>query len=272
MSEVLEVSGGWLELREPEDARARSRDLALAAAGLLPEGPVTIHDLGSGTGSMMRWLAPLLAGPQTWVLHDWNAQLTAVAIAGARPRDRDGAPVAIRSRVGDLQLLDARDLTGASLVTASALLDVLTADEAHAIVDACLATGSPALFSLSVTGDVDLEPWDARDIRFARAFNAHQRRDVGGRRLLGRFGAPIVHGLFARAGWEVRKALTAWRLDGGEPELLAEWFDGWVDAAQEHSPELIRECAGYRRSRRAQQQAGDLSAVVYHLDVLARPR
>ena len=32
--------------------------------------PIVVHDLGSGTGSMMRWLAPLLPGPQTWVLHD----------------------------------------------------------------------------------------------------------------------------------------------------------------------------------------------------------
>ena len=32
MSEIIEVSGDWLALREPEDARARSRDLALAAA------------------------------------------------------------------------------------------------------------------------------------------------------------------------------------------------------------------------------------------------
>lgn len=272
MSEVLEVSSDWLELREAEDARARSTELAQTAGALLPGGQITVHDLGSGTGSMMRWLAPLLPGPQTWVLHDWNAGLTARAIAGGPPHDRDGAPVTIRSRVGELELLDAGDLAGASLVTASALLDVLTAQEAHAIVDACLAVGAPALLSLSVTGDVDLTPWNARDILFARAFNAHQRREVDGRRLLGRYGAPIVHGLFGRAGWNVRKALTTWRLNADEPELLGEWFDGWVDAAVEQAPELTDQAVGYRASRRAQQRSGALSAVVYHLDVLAWPR
>ena len=272
MSEVLEVSSDWLALREAEDARARSRGLAQAAADLLPSGPITVHDLGSGTGSFMRWLAPLLPGPQAWVLHDWNASLTDRALAGATPRDRDGAPVSMRSRVGELEQLDAADIAGASLVTASALLDVLTAREAHAIVDACVRAGAPTFLSLSVTGESELRPWDARDKRFEEAFNAHQRREVHGRGLLGRYGAPIVRGLFAHAGWKVRTARTSWRLDDSEPELLRQWFDGWADAAEEQSPDLREECAGYRELRRSQLDRGELSATVYHLDVLAWPR
>ncbi|MEB0303591.1 hypothetical protein QN348_22145, partial [Mucilaginibacter sp. 5C4] len=69
MTGIPLVSPDWLALREPEDAAARSRDLALTAAAKIPDGPVIVHDLGSGTGSMMRWLAPLLPGPQTWILH-----------------------------------------------------------------------------------------------------------------------------------------------------------------------------------------------------------
>ncbi|NUT57736.1 MAG: SAM-dependent methyltransferase, partial [Agromyces sp.] len=68
MSEIIAVSSDWLAVREAEDSRARSRELALAASGRLLSGPVVVHDLGSGTGSMMRWLAPLLPGPQAWVL------------------------------------------------------------------------------------------------------------------------------------------------------------------------------------------------------------
>ena len=59
---------GWLALREPADAAARRRDLVeqlrRAPAG---DRPLVIHDLGCGTGSMGRWLAPLLPGPQHWV-------------------------------------------------------------------------------------------------------------------------------------------------------------------------------------------------------------
>ncbi|WP_348789990.1 SAM-dependent methyltransferase [Leifsonia sp. NPDC080035] len=269
---VLRVSDDWLSLREAEDARARSGRLARAVPALLPDGPITVHDLGSGTGSMMRWLAPELPGPQTWVLHDWNAELTALASRAAPPADADGTPVTVRSRVGRLDRLTAGDLAGASLVTASALLDVLTAREAHAIVEACVGAGAPGLFSLSVTGDVELHPWDARDIRVTRAFNAHQRREVRGRRLLGRYGGPIVRGLFERAGYRVRTALTTWRLDAGDPRLLAEWFDGWLGAAEEQTPGLRDELEDYRALRGRQQRRGELSAVVYHLDVLAWPR
>ena len=272
MSDVIQVSPDWLALREAEDARARSLDLARALPDILPAGPLTVHDLGSGTGAMMRWLAPLLPGPQTWVLHDWNASLTAQAFEGPRPRDLHGAPVALRTRVDQLDRLDAGALAGASLVTASALLDVLTASEAHAIVDACVAAGVPVLLSLSVTGDVDVRPWDARDRRVAEAFNAHQRRSVQDRGLLGRYGAPIVHGLFRLAGWNVRTALTTWRLSDAEPQLLNEWFDGWLGAAEDQSPELAARIAGYRELRMSQAARGELSAVVYHRDVLAWPR
>ncbi|WP_431279234.1 SAM-dependent methyltransferase [Leifsonia poae] len=272
MSEVLEVSSDWLAVREAEDARARARALAEAIPTLLPPGPITVHDLGSGTGSMMRWLAPLLPGPQSWVLHDWNATLPRRALDGPRPLDRDGVPVSIDLRVGELGSLEAADLAGASLVTASALLDVLTAHEAHAIVEACLAVGAPTLLSLSVTGEVELRPWDARDKHFRTAFNAHQRREVDGRQLLGRYGAPIVHGLFGHAGWHVRKARTTWHLTDREPDLLREWFEGWIDAAEEQDPQLQSDHAGYREHRQAQLDRGELSAVVYHLDLLAWPR
>lgn len=272
VSEILEVSSDWLALRETQDARARSLELARSAAAMMTARPIVVHDLGSGTGSMMRWLAPLLPGPQEWVLHDWNARLTDRAVDGPLPRDGAGRSVSVASRVGELADLRAADLSGASLVTASALLDVLTARELHAIVEACVDSGAPALLALSVTGEAHLDPWDPRDAVAGRAFNAHQRREVDGRRLLGRYGAPIARGLFERAGWRVRVASTTWQLDAGESRLLGEWFDGWVDAAAELRPELRDELADYRQVRWSQLQRGALSAVIHHRDLLAWPR
>ncbi len=272
MSGLLDVSSDWLTLREAEDARARSRALAQSAAALLPAGPIVVHDLGSGTGSMMRWLAPLLPGPQEWVLHDWNASLIERAVDGVRPCDRGNRPVAVSSRVVELARLTASDLEGASLVTASALLDVLTARELQAIVEACAELGSPVLLALSVTGTVDLSPLDPRDKAFERSFNAHQQRVADGRRLLGPDAPTLARALFQVAGWHVREAATTWRLDDDEPRLLREWFDGWVDAAVEQSPGLGDESVGYRELRSSQLAGGALSAVVHHVDLLAWPR
>ncbi|HEV7186166.1 MAG: hypothetical protein ACHP7F_07465 [Actinomycetales bacterium] len=272
MSGILEVSSEWLALREPEDAAARSRDLALAAAAMLPEGPVVVHDLGSGTGSMMRWLAPLLPHRQMWILHDWNADLITRAVEDARPLDRDGSPVFVSSRTGNLGDLRAEDLSGASLVTASALLDVLTSRELHAVVEACVAVGCPVLLTLSVTGEVRLSPRDDFDTTLERAFNAHQLREADGRRQLGAHGGALARGLFKQAGWHVRPSTTEWQLDQSQPRLLSEWLDGWVDAAGEQEPVLRTEVERYRRRRASQEESGALTATIRHLDLLAWPR
>jgi hypothetical protein len=270
MTDVLPVNSDWLALREGEDARARSVDLAQAAA-LISGRPGLVHDLGSGTGSLMRWLAPRLPGPQTWILHDWNAALTNEALAGRRPCDADGHPVAARAHTGDLGGLTAADLEGATLVTASALLDVLTFSESLAIARACVEAASPAFFSLSVTGRVDLVPSDPRDAWFEFAFNEHQERESGQRRLLGPEGGSTMRRLFELAGWNVREASTVWRLGSDDPRLLEAWFDGWVDAAVEQRPELRDDAPPYRELRAAQQSRGGLAVTVHHTDLLVWP-
>lgn len=269
MSEIIEVSREWLALREAEDARARSRKLARAAARRLAAGPIVIHDLGSGTGSMMRWLAPLLPGPQTWVLHDWNSELVEHATRGGAPRDRDGQPVSVRTRTGELSLLEPGALDGASLVTASALLDVLTSDELRGVVDACVSVGCPVLLSLSVTGEVRLDPPDPLDDAIAAAFDRHQQRLVDGRRLLGPTGVAVAEDLFHERGWSVRTATTPWRLGGHDPLLLEQWLDGRLEAAIEQRPGLALD--DYRGRRSDELRRGALSAVVAHTDLLAWP-
>lgn len=269
MSVVIPVSADWLTLREDADAGSRSRALAVKAGRML-RPPLVVHDLGTGTGSMVRWCAPLLPGPQTWVLHDWNDALLQHA-ATAAAHDGDGATVTVRTRVGELGGLQGADVAGASLVTASALLDVLSADEAAAVVAACVAAGAPALFALSVTGRVALDPIDPGDRVFEAAFNDHQRRTVDGRQLLGPDAPTVVADLFRSAGWSVRLADSPWRLGPGDRALITEWLDGWLDAAVAQRPALHEWAAEYARMRSAQLAAGGLRVVVHHVDLLAWP-
>ncbi|NLP83360.1 SAM-dependent methyltransferase [Microbacterium sp. CFH 90308] len=269
MSVVIPVSADWLTLREDADAGSRSRALAVKAGRML-RPPVVVHDLGTGTGSMVRWSAPLLPGPQTWVLHDWNDALLQHAAAAAA-HDRDGRAVAVRTRAGELGLLQGADLAGASLVTASALLDVLSADEVGAVVAACIAAGAPALFALSVTGRVTLDPIDPGDGVFEAAFNDHQRRLVEDRHLLGPDAATVVADLFRAAGWSVRVADSPWRLEPGDAALITEWLDGWLAAAVAQRPALREWAAEYARMRMAQLAADRLRVVVHHVDLLAWP-
>lgn len=258
------ASRAWLALREPADATSRSDHLAQYLAARL-QAPLVVHDLGAGTGSMRRWLAPQLAGPQLWVEHDRDEDL----LARDEPptRDFDGQPVKVVTRCGDVATLD--DLRGADLVTASALLDVLTAEALRNLVDIVVAAGAPCLLTTSVVGRVDLQPADSLDAEIIRAFNDHQRRttDIGA--LLGPDAVHRAADLFTGHGWTVRHESSPWQLGPDNPALLTEWLFGWVRAAREQDADL--DLDGYLGWRLHQIDHGSLRAVVHHLDLLAWP-
>jgi hypothetical protein len=251
---AVRVSPGWLVLREPADAAARSAELADRLTRCLPaSGRLVIHDLGGGSGAMGRWLAPRLPGPQQWVVHDRDPDLLELAVAAPPPL------ATVEARPRDITRLEAGDLAGASLITASALLDLLTADELARMLGAC--AGRPMLLALTVVGRVTLTPADPLDAVIGAAFNAHQRRG----RLLG---PDAVAAAVDQLRGEVVVRPSPWRLDAAHADLMAEWFGGWVAAACEQEPALAAQAAAYRDRRLAQAAAGQLAVTVDHADLL----
>jgi hypothetical protein len=270
--EPIRVSSSWLELRERADAAARARELVGRLRHRVPAGdPWLIHDLACGSGAMGRWLAPLLPGPQRWVLHDRDADLLALAAANAPGPAADGAEVAVETRVSDVTQLGPDDFAGATLVTASALLDLLTWDELTALIHACIGPGCPVLFALSVTGRVQLLPPDPLDARVAAAFDAHQRRTTPRGRLLGPDAMEAAVECFRRLGAEVVVRPSPWRLGTTESDLAVEWLTGWMDAACQQDPALARDADLYRRRRLRAAVAGALAVNVGHADLLVLP-
>ncbi len=265
------ISSTWLALREPADAAARAPDLVERLQPHLPADRRVIHDLGGGTGSMGRWLAPLLSGPQHWVVHDRDTELLEVAAADLPGPGTDGSPVTVEARQSDITRLLPGDLAGASLVTASALLDLLTGEDLTALVDVCASAACPVLLPLSVVGRVGLSPADPLDARVAAAFNAHQRRVTERGRLLGPDAVAAAAEAFAARGAEVVVRPSAWRLDARHGALIAEWFAGWADAACEQDRELAAEIDAYADRRRTQAAAGRLAVTVGHADMLVLP-
>src|SRR5688500_10737552 len=245
---AVRVSPAWLALREPADAEARSEELVERLRRHLAPGALVVHDLGGGSGAMGRWLAPRLPGPQHWVVHDRDADLLELAVA------RAAHGVTVEARCSDVARLEPADLAGASLVVASALLDLLTADELAAMLRA--SAGHPLLLALTVVGRVALTPAEALDAQIGAAFDAHQRRD-------GRLGPDAVaaavamlrgaelvvrpspwrlgaaHAGLAAAGRGASDAvLAAARRGASDADLMAEWLEGWVAAACEQEPAL----------------------------------
>lgn len=268
---AIPVSSSWLDLREAADAAARAQELVDGLRRRVPTGSWLIHDLACGSGAMGRWLAPLLPGPQRWVLHDRDADLLELAAVNLPGPAADGAEVEVETRMSDITRLGPDDLTGATLVTASALLDLLSYDELTTLIDSCSEAGCPVLFALSVTGRVQLLPADPLDDRVAAAFNAHQRRRTPRGRLLGPDAVEATAEAFRRLGAEVLTRPSAWRLGATDSQLAAEWFTGWVDAACEQERALALDADLYRRRRLREAAAGALAITVGHVDLLVLP-
>jgi hypothetical protein len=269
----IRVSREWLALREPADATARAVELAERLGQNPPgSGRWVIHDLGCGTGAMGRWLSPLLRGPQHWVLYDRDDDLLNVAGADLPGSAADGAPVTVECRPSDISRLGPGDLAGATLITASALLDLLTAEELGDLIAVCAGPGCPVLLTLSVVGHIELTPADPLDRRVAAAFDDHQRRMTERGPLLGPDAAALAVEELRRLGAEVLIRPSPWRLGASEADLAAEWLTGWVDAACEQDARLAAEAGVYLGRRLAQAARGELAVTVDHVDMLASPR
>jgi hypothetical protein len=257
-AQAVRVSPDWLVLREPADADARSAALAARLRRhLAADAPLVVHDLGGGSGAMGRWLAPRLTGPQHWVVHDRDPELLALAVAAPPPS------ATVEARQADLAELTPGDLADASLVTASALLDLLTAHELTRLLRA--GAGHPMLLALTVAGRVTLRPADPRDTDLGAAFNAHQRRH----RLLGPGAVPAAIEHLRSTGAELHVRPSPWHLGATHADLLAEWLHGWVTAAGEQEPSL--DADAYLAERLAQAAAGELAVTVDHADLLVLP-
>ncbi len=252
----------WLALREPADHAARAGDLAADLGTWLrgsgsEDRDVVVRDLGCGTGSMGRWLAPRLAARQQWLLHDRDAELAHRAVTAV--------PALATAVVGDLA--DLEDLTGTDVVVCSALLDLLTAADVERLARRCADARCAALLTLSVTGAVTLDPTDPLDDAVAAAFDAHQRRDG----LLGPDAADVTAAAFAHHGYAVDRTTSPWRLGPDDAGLVEEWLRGRLDAACAQDPALLPHAEPYLARRLEALGAGLLHAEVGHADLLAVP-
>lgn len=255
----------WLALREDADAAARATELLGPLREQLGGGPLVVRDVGCGTGGLARWLARRLPGPQHWILHDHDPEL----LASATVPDTAADGSAVTARTCRAELTDLEGLDGTSLLTASALLDLLTAGEVESLAESCGKARCPALLCLSVVGKVVLDPVDPLDTEVAAAFDAHQRRRTDGRQLLGPDAVPVATEAFTRAGLNVRSAPSVWRLGPDDRELTGQWLRGWVAAASEQrsTPDLD----AYLWRRLDDLDEGNLRVAVHHADLLAMP-
>ena len=255
-SRIASFSAEWLALREPADAAARSAALADAFATRARR----IVDLACGTGANIRFLAPRLPRASDWLAVDNDARLLAALLSP------EGATVSTL-QLDLAHALDELPLAGRDLVTASALLDLVSAPWLARLAARCADAGSDVLFALTFDGRIEWSPGDEGDERVRELINRHQLRDKGFGAALGPAAAAAAESTFGALGYEVRTAPSHWTLGPESPALQAALVDGWAAAAAEIAPGQDDALRGWARRRRALVAVGRSRLRVGHVDL-----
>lgn len=250
----------WLALREPADHAARAPSLlaaAVAAAGTMP----LVVDLGCGTGSNLRAVAPGLPTPQRWRLVDHDPALLTIASAGA--------PEGTACATADLREIDALPLDGATLVTASALFDLVSADWFDRFAARLAAARLPLYAVLTYDGLTRWTPPHPLDAVMIRALNDHQTSDKGFGPALGPAATAHMRRALESFGYDVRTADSPWTLDGDDAALAVATSAGYARSAIDLGAATAGAAEEWLAFRR--QVAGTGTMLVGHADLLALP-
>jgi hypothetical protein len=284
-----EALSHWLRLREPCDVAARSTELTRAIADTVPVGQqVCVLDLATGEGSNVRFLADRLPGPQRWLAVDrspallkgfgermssWSEERGYAARMDADTCRVRGADLEcdVETRQVDLGVLDRHDIfAGRHLVTASALLDLVSARWLRALVAHCQKEGASALFTITYNGRFSCEPAEAEDGLVRDLMNEHQKTDKGlGGPAAGPDAVACAVRYFAEAGYHVQREPSDWALGPMEQDVQRALVDGWAEAATEIALDRTSTIADWRARRLAHVEAGRSRVIVGHDDLAA---
>lgn len=260
----------WLALREVADHRSVNHGVRRALLDHLGGlEHVRVADLGCGTGSNFRSLAPEIAGRQSWVLIDHDPQLlqlaaTMTADVAARCND---AEVSVRQADlagGDIDAIAAE----VDLVTAAALFDLVSRDVIERMVGAIADTGRAFYTVLTYDGIAAWLPETALNATLRDAFNRHQQTDKGFGPAAGPAASDALAAAFASRGYRITRAKSAWLLDKDHAELRRETDRGWAGAVVETGAVTQEQADAWLQARVADD---DAVTIVGHEDLLALP-
>ena len=261
-------SPDWLALREPYDHAARDRGLVGKLAEWADARPqLKVADLGAGTGSTVRALAPFLQDRQSWHLVENDPVLVE-------------AGEALLSKSAWHWRYEALDISnsleqaipdGVDIITCSALADLVSRRWLEALVDQVLLRGCALYLALTYDGRLRWRPGDIHDPEIRQLFHRHQQRDKGFGPALGPKAADEAATLLEPHGISLSGS-TPWRLGYADKTIQEMLLEGFVHAAHEIEPSQSREVDDWRRQRQRAIDAGRSALLVGHRDLLFLPK
>ena len=278
-------SSQWLGLREPVDHASRNLEVQNAMLDGLKQRhgdalqTLRIIDLGCGSGSNLRALAPLFGQEQHWTLVDHDAELLAVAKAQTRQWadsivhegadqwvvQRAQQTLSIRFRQADLNH-DLQTVLGEGrhdLVTAAALFDLISPEW---IARFCDVLDAPFYTVLTYDGRSVWRVPAPEDEALLAAFHQHQQTDKGFGAAAGPEAARVLAQCLQTKQWTVVRGDSTWHLNNSHRDLLQLLHEGMAQAAREVGSMSEPQLASWLASRHA-----DGSCEVGHEDTFAMP-
>jgi hypothetical protein len=261
-------SAEWLGLREPYDLAARSPVVLDAVAAAFRDlTSIAVVDLGCGTGATLRAIGARLPQRQAWRLVDNDLGLLARASGLGRPPH-----VTVMTRPVDL----ARDLELAlaqplDLVTASALLDLVSPEWLDRLVVEAAAGRLPVYAALNYDGRITAVPECLGDSEILAGLNLHQRTDKGFGAALGPAAATRAVERFEHFGFHVVQARSDWVLGPDDRTIQDALFAAWAGLGAVTIALPADQIGAWLAQRRALLAEGRSHLRIGHVDIFARP-
>lgn len=257
----------WLALREPYDRKGRNPSvLAAVAAAFTGASAIRVVDLGCGTGATVRALAAHLPRRQSWQLVDNDLGLLGRAALLGRPPDLHVVTTPLDlARDLELALDGPRDL-----VTASALLDLVSPEWIERLAVEAAARRLPVYAALTYDGRNMIEPSDPFDASILAEVEVHQRTNKGFGPALGASAALRAVECFEAVGYDVLQGQSDWLIEPNDRAIQKLIFAGWAEIAANAmvARDLV---AGWLVRRHAHLDEGRSMLAIGHTDVFARP-
>jgi hypothetical protein len=255
-------SSDWLALREPVDHRSRNLSLQAKVINYLSQiktvypDLLCFTDLGSGTGSNLRALAPHIDSDQHWTLVDYDANLlhtareallawgdseinssealsTINSSISIKPLSilKQGKKIVVEFKCVDL-LNDYQAILNesADLITSAAFFDLVAEPWLRQF---CAALSKPLYTVLTYDGMEMWSPGEEIDADVLKAFHQHQRTNKGFGSALGPAAAGSLEALLKAQHFNTVCASSPWILDLQDGDLIEQLAIGTASAARE---------------------------------------
>ena len=192
----------------------------------------------------------------------WTGRPSGCGLAGAEQSETRAVDLAFAFEPAADDICAGRDL-----VTASALLDLVSERWLHALARRCRDAGAAVLFALTYNGDMRCSPAEPEDEMVRELVNRHQRTDKGFGPALGPDAAESAARAFDELGYDVWRQESDWELGADSAELQVQLIEGWVEAARIIAPEESASLDSWKFRRLAHVAAGRSRLVVGHEDL-----